>query len=285
MLNLVALIGTASAQVTLTGTNYTQNFNDLGSGLPPGWSVRTGADTNSLGAEVTLTTNATSWGTLTGQFANYASTVSNNGTNLLGGESSTAQGTCTNRSLGVRQTGSFGDPGAAFVLQLQNTRGFTGLQLSLDCNMLSVQTRSTTWTIDYGLGSDPTNFVALETYPDPGAFGTTVKTVSFPTALDDQGQNVWIRIAALESATGANRCDTIGIDNVQLNYSAAAVVSPIPLNIQLQGNKAVLTWSSSAFSLQAAPSAADTFTNVPGAASPYTNPITEPQMFFRLKTK
>jgi hypothetical protein len=46
----------------------------------------------------------------------------------------------------------------------------------------------------------------------------------------------------------------------------------------------VLTWGNPAFSLQVAPTPTDIYTNVPGAASPYTNTITGSQMFFRLKS-
>ena len=62
--------------------------------------------------------------------------------------------------------------------------------------------------------------------------------------------------------------------------------SPIPLNVQLAGTKLVLVWadSGSVFSLQAAPAITGTFTNVPGAISPYTNTIAGSQIYFRLKS-
>src|ERR1041385_5371971 len=143
-----------SAQVVLGGTNYVQNFDGISSGLPPGWSVRTNATAVALGSQPVFTTNATSWSGTSGQFANYASTL-NSGTNFLGTETSAIQGACTNRCLAMRQTGTFGDPGAAFVLQLQNTLGFRNFQLNVDLNMLSVQTRSNAWVIDYGFGNAP----------------------------------------------------------------------------------------------------------------------------------
>jgi uncharacterized repeat protein (TIGR03803 family) len=57
------------------------------------------------------------------------------------------------------------------------------------------------------------------------------------------------------------------------------------LNIQVRGTDVILNWSDPAFSLQAAPSLTDVFTNVPAATSPYTNPISGPQQFFRLKAQ
>jgi hypothetical protein len=44
----------------------------------------------------------------------------------------------------------------------------------------------------------------------------------------------------------------------------------------------ILHWSNPAFALQAAPQVASTYTNIPGATSPYTNVMSGPQMFFRL---
>ncbi len=281
---VMALTVEASAQVTLTGNSYVQTFDGVNQGLPPGWSVRTNATAASLGNEVTFTTNNTSWSNTGGQFANYASTVSNFGTNFVGtSESASVQGACTNRCPGVRQTGSFGDPGAAFVCQIQNTLGFANVQLTVDLNMLSVQTRSNLWVIDYGLGSNPASFTPVWTNADPSVFGAMTRTVSLGTALDNQAQNVWIRIVALEVSTGTGSRDTFGIDNFRLNFEAAGAVSPIPLNIQLIGTNAVLSWNNATFVLQAASQATGVYDSVPGANSPYTNPIAGSQRYFRLK--
>src|SRR6478609_3233090 len=103
-------------QVVLTGTNYTQNFDGIGAGLPVGWSVRTGASTSNLGTPAAFNVAQVSWSSTTGQFANYASTVSDQGTNFLDTESLPVS--ATNRCPALRQTGIFGDPGAAFVLQI-----------------------------------------------------------------------------------------------------------------------------------------------------------------------
>lgn len=57
---------------------------------------------------------------------------------------------------------------------------------------------------------------------------------------------------------------------------------PIPLNSRRLGESLVLDWHHAAFSLQAAPELNGTYTNVPGATSPYTNPIAGSGTFFRL---
>jgi uncharacterized repeat protein (TIGR03803 family) len=61
-------------------------------------------------------------------------------------------------------------------------------------------------------------------------------------------------------------------------------VVPLPLTIKGIGNAVVLSWTdpSSLFSLQAAPLVTGTYTNVPGATSPYTNAISGATEFFRL---
>jgi hypothetical protein len=64
----------------------------------------------------------------------------------------------------------------------------------------------------------------------------------------------------------------------------SGATAPIPLKIQVTGGQIVLSWSNPIFVLQAAPAATGTYTNVPGATSPYTNTLTGSQMVFRLQT-
>lgn len=59
-------------------------------------------------------------------------------------------------------------------------------------------------------------------------------------------------------------------------------VTPIALTAQKVGTNVVLSWPNSAFNLQAAPAVTGTYTNITGARSPYTNPISAPATFFRL---
>jgi len=212
------IVRPAMAQITLSGISYIQDFDGLGSGLPVGWSVRTNATVASLGTPTAFNSASTSWGAGTGEFANYASTTSNDGTAFTGAETVATQSAATNRCLGIRQTSTFGDPGAAFVLQIQDTLGLANFQLNLDFDMLSVQMRSTTWTVDYGLGDSPNNFTAVGAYSDPATFGATPRSLSFGTALDNQNQTVWVRIVALAPSSGRGSRDTIGLDNFVLTY-------------------------------------------------------------------
>jgi hypothetical protein len=75
------------------------------------------------------------------------------------------------------------------------------------------------------------------------------------------------------------------VDDLMVVRSFAAALgtsASVPLGIQIVGNNAVLTWSNSAFKLQAAPSVAGTYTNVPNAVSPHAVPIDQSRRFFRL---
>lgn len=71
----------------------------------------------------------------------------------------------------------------------------------------------------------------------------------------------------------------ISPDYLTIKYS---VLQPAPLMIQSLAGESILTWTNAAFGLQTAPAITGTFTNLPGATSPYTNPISGAQQFFRL---
>lgn len=213
----------ANAALALSGTSYSQSFDGIGGGLPTGWSVSTGATVSGNGTAATLNTAATSWGTATGQFRNVASADG-----LTAGALSATQDAATDRTLGIRQSGTFGDPGAAFVLQIQDTVGLENFNLSLSLQMLSVQPRSTTWTIDYRVG-DSGDFTALDTYADPGAFGATTKNFSYESSdlvnWADQSSSIWFRVVALSASSGSGNRDTFGIDDFTLSFSE---IAPVP---------------------------------------------------------
>ena len=201
--------------LVLSGTSYVQTFDSIGSGLPTGWSVRTGANASFEGTAASFTTAATSWGDTTGAFKNVASSDG-----LTSGASTAVQAASTDRALGIRQTGTLGDPGGAFVLQIDKTLGLKNFALSLKAQMLSVQTRSTTWTIDYRIG-DSGSFTTLATYSDPGAFGST--SFSFNSSQlstwNNQASDIWFRVVALGGSTGSSSRDTFAIDDFTLGYS------------------------------------------------------------------
>lgn len=220
----------SEAQLILGTSPYIQNFNSMASGLPAGWTVRTGASVSVLGTTSTLVTNATAWNSTTGNYRNVAAALG-----LSVSSSSTSQNNSTDRALAVRQTGSLGDPGAAFVLQLDNTVGLYDFSLSFKLQSLdgSSTGRTVTWKVDYGFGNIPTSFIPIATNPSvltttlsSASWGSTDVTANFGNALDNNSNSVWIRIVTLTTATGSSSRPTSAIDDFQLSYSTDDVTPP-----------------------------------------------------------
>lgn len=231
----------ASAQtLVLSGTNYTENFDSLASGLPNGWQVRSGATASSLGSLVAFTSAHKDWAATTGSFANYASVTNNDSVAFTGAETSLVQSNALNRSAGVRQTGSLGDPGAAFILRIDNTIGVGNFLASLDFQNLNPQGRTTVWSVDYSVGNAPSAFTSIGTYTNYGTnaalatfghtnvFGHTNLSFSFASALNNQAENVWIRIVALSGSTGSGSRSTFGIDNFHMSWTPVSIEAQPP---------------------------------------------------------
>jgi hypothetical protein len=247
LLAIIAALTTAKTvaqPLTLSGTNYAQNFDDMSvSGLPGEWVLYTGASSTALGTVVTAfragPTNG--WSDSAGAFKNFASSYSyEGGTNFVGTESFSIQTNASNRALGLRSTGAFGDPGAAFTLKLADTLGFGHFKLDVDMLLLSVQGRRQDWTVDFGVSPDgfslPTsftvvsnNFFTASNTADGGVFGATHATIDFGTLLDNQPGPIWIRIAALSGSTGSGSRPSVGIDNFNLGFTNVEVVVNPPL--------------------------------------------------------
>ena len=213
-----ATIGNAITIGSLNSTPviYSQNFDSIAGGLPLGWSVSANATGSSLGTAATFTQAASPWST-SGAFFNAASA---NGAGITSASDTAAQAASPDRAVAVRPTGSFADPGASFIYRFSTT-GTTISSISFDMEQLSAQPRSTTWSIQYGLGASPTSFTEIGTYADPGVWGSqtlSFGTAAFGTALDNQADVVF-RVVALVSSTGAGNRDTTGIDNFQIRTS------------------------------------------------------------------
>lgn len=215
---LATLAIVAAAATISRADTYTQNFDSLGSGLPNGWSVSSTATATSIGTQgATFTQTAgttTSWSDSSGAFKNVASA------SVGVGASTATQTAASDRALGVRPTAAFGDPGVAFTFNF-STLGVTVSSVSLDLDMLSVQTRSQTYSIQYGVGANPSSFTTIGSYADPGVFGTTTDTFTttdFGTNLDNQS-SVFFRVVALGASTGSGSRDTVAVDNFSLTSS------------------------------------------------------------------
>ncbi len=250
----------AQAQLTLIGANYIQNFDAISNGLPAGWSVRLNATATNLGTNVDFPTVPKTWGDSKGEFGNCASAMSNSGTNFIGTESTSIQTNCLNRALAVRQTGTFGDPGAAFVLQIANTLGLSNLTFNVDLCMLRTNGYTTIWTIQYAVGDSPASFITLAAYTNSSVFGSTSQTCNLGADASGASSNVWIRIAALSAATGSGSRATFGIDKFSLSWegSSTTIIVPSISGITLTNGNVQIDFtgdiadSPSAFTLQCA---------------------------------
>ncbi len=226
-------IAALQAQVTLSGTSYTENFDGIGTGYPTGWSLKLHATATSLGTDTVLATAPTKW-TLTSKGAkNYASADG-----LTVASDSATQANATDRALGVRQTstnGSGGNPGAAFTLQIANTTDMNTFNLAFKLQSLdSSSHQMTTWKVQYATGATPTTFTDVTTTPATlttgnGVWSNTNVTASFGANLDGLAGPVWIRLVALTASTGSGNRASTAIDDFSLTWSngvATTVAAP-----------------------------------------------------------
>jgi hypothetical protein len=100
-----------------------------------------------------------------------------------------------------------------------------------------------------------------------------------PRNDEDVASGVAVDLVGNVFVTGRSVGKSGAVGFATIKYSSS--VHP-RLKIQGLHQEVVLTWTNSAFNLQSAPTATGTFTNIPSATSPYTNPITGPQQYFRL---
>lgn len=209
----------ANNPITLTSSPFTLNFDGTNPPLPTGVSIKTGANSTTLGNDATYNNaNNYHWATVSAGARSYAS-----GT-LPSTTDSAAQSVATNRAIGYRQTAASGDPGTAFVFKIANTTGKTNFNLSFLLQSLdAASARTTTWAVDYGFGDTPTSFTAATPVGTvtTGAttFSSNTVTVNFGSALDNQSQTVWIRIVALTGTTGSGSRPTTAIDNFSLTWN------------------------------------------------------------------
>ncbi len=215
-------INPIQAQIVLSGTNYAQNFNSIANGLPTGFFIKHSATASSMGTDASFTSAASLWNLTSSGFKNYASAEG-----LNASSDATAQNNSSNRAIAVRQTGTAGtggDPGAALVMQLANATGYQNLSLSFKLQSLdSSSPRMTTWVFDYAIGTNPNSFTTISSSPTSlqtgnSKFGITNVTVNFGNLLDNQPQNIWIRIITLASTTGSGNRATSAFDDIQFMY-------------------------------------------------------------------
>jgi hypothetical protein len=145
------------------------------------------------------------------------------------------------------------------------------------------------------------------TVPAGDLYTNTLCTLVLRYNVDAGSTTLWLNPTA-ESDRGATAVDsqtagsissfnfrqdsgcgaTMLVDDLKVGLSFAAVtgmnVVPVSNSLVAQHNakNLILRWSDAAFGLQAAPAVSGTYTNVPGATSPYTNDLSASPKFFRL---
>jgi len=234
---LVAWIGqpSAQAQLALTGTNYTEGFESISGGsLPSGWTSRYNASASAVGDVIPFTNGVATWsGATIGLPYDMASAhnIDPATTNLFTGSEDTAtQAAATNRAPGMRlSSGTDGE--VTWTLQIADTIGLADFTVSMDLLVLSSKSRTGTWTVDYAVGNAPTTFTPLGAMGDlPGnAFGATNSgSLAIPADANNQGDNLWIRLALLTDTAPSGTRDTYGIDDFVLDYTGGVVNTDSP---------------------------------------------------------
>lgn len=215
----ILLLKSLPAQVTLSESPYTENFDGIGTQLPDGFNLYTGATATQMGMVLpSFNTAAFAWNNTSGAFKNFASASVGEGT------SSGDQGAAADRALGIRQTGALGDPGAAFVFQIANTTGKSEFKLTFDLQSLDANSpRVTTWTVQYGLGYAPDEFADADNISGTLTTGGTTFSnneisVDFGNTLDNQDEAITIRIITLSGTTGSGARSSTAIDNFNLSW-------------------------------------------------------------------
>jgi hypothetical protein len=212
--------GTGGGGIALGTSPFQLNFDGIGSPLPTGVTIRNAGSATALGTVQTANTAANvTWGSFSGGAKVFASA-----TGLTSSTDSATQSQTANRAIGYRQTGSNGDPGAAFVFELDNTTGKNNFKLEFKLQSLDATSpRSVSWKVDYGLGDAPNSFTTITTTGTATTGGSTFTNntinADFGTALDNKSGKVWIRIIALTSSTGSGNRPSSAVDDFKLTWN------------------------------------------------------------------
>jgi uncharacterized repeat protein (TIGR03803 family) len=128
----------------------------------------------------------------------------------------------------------------------------------------------------FAINTDGTGFTNLYNFTGAGPYGSNIDGYYPEAGLVLSGNTVY----GTASQGGTNIPNGNPLNNI--GGTVFKLTVPITLFFQNIGSTTVLSWNDPSFILQAASAVTGSYTNIPGATSPYTNTITGPQQFFRL---
>ena len=174
----------------------------------------------------------------------------------------------------------FGVSGGANTESTEGAESLT-LHLAPGAGLLGVGTRYTSGqVIISGFAADPG-------FTDPSGTATGVSysagTLSY-TFNTPHSPEIVVAFTNLAASAGQNlSLHTDGNPGSQLTLTRINYSAPVNIAIAESGNNVVLTWPIG--TLQQSTNVASGYTDVTGVTSPYTNSITGPQKYFRVKVQ
>jgi hypothetical protein len=218
----VSATALAQSPYVLLGHSYSQNFDNIGNGLPDGWMVYTNAWFDTLGTPASFVSTATPWDQGSGTFGNYAAKDT-----FYANATAAAQNASPNRALGAK-IGPANDTGTSFVFRIDNTRGLSNINFSCKLQSLDLNAaRTKRWYVSYGMGSNPTSFSPIAGGFNTGnnTFNETNISVTLPGGVNNQDSNVWIRVSSFFPASASLVYPTVGLDSVLLTWTGKPPVT------------------------------------------------------------
>jgi len=198
-----------------------------------------------------------------------------------------------NTLFGAALYGGSGEAGTLFRL---NTNGSSFTNLHVFSSTSGANSTNTDGATPYAALTLADNTL----YGPTGAGGASGNGTLFQVNTDGTGFTTLYNFTALNTNTSTNTDGAVprgsillsgdilfGTANTGGNSDGGTLFGfylPPPLTITRSAAGVVLSWpaNSAGFVLQSAPTATGIYSNIPGASSPYTNPITASPQFFRL---
>jgi hypothetical protein len=143
---------------------------------------------------------------------------------------------------------------------------------------IAVDDTGTVFVTGYSRGAGTSNDYATVAYSGAG-MPLWTNRLNGAANNDDRAVAIGVDRAGNVFVTGYSWASG-GHDFATIKYSSSL---PLPrLDFQRLDNQLILAWTNTDCTLQATLAIDGTFTNIVGAASPFTNSVADPQIFFRL---